>query len=106
MTHSNYDIVRMRREPKDKVLFFLQEEIMEFNYKGKRWKNKRATILRRDGYMCQECRKYGRRTPAVTVHHIKHVDEYPELAYINSNLMSLCQACHNKFHPEKGGKRK
>lgn len=53
--------------------------------------------------MCVECRKYGRHREAVTVHHIKHVDEYPELAYIDSNLESLCNACHNKMHPEKGG---
>ena len=36
---------------------------------------------------------------------IKHVDEYPELAFESSNLISLCAACHNKRHPEKGGKR-
>lgn len=78
---------------------------MEFNYKGKRWKKKRAAILARDGYLCCECRKYGRRRDAVTVHHIKHVDEYPELAYVDSNLESLCQACHNKKHPEKGGRK-
>ena len=53
--------------------------------------------------MCVECRKYGRQSEVVTVHHIKHVDEYPELAYIDSNLESLCNACHNKMHPEKGG---
>ena len=35
------------------------------------------------------------------VHHIKHVDEFPELAYEDNNLVSLCQACHNKAHPEK-----
>ena len=79
---------------------------MEFDYKSKRWKKKRACILRRDGYMCRECRKYGRQVAAVTVHHIKHVDEYPELAFEDSNLISVCQACHNAFHPEKGGKRR
>lgn len=78
---------------------------MEFNYKGKRWKKKRTAILARDGYLCRECRKYGRMREAVTVHHIKHADEYPELAYMDSNLESLCQACHNKKHPEKGGRK-
>lgn len=76
-----------------------------FDYKGKRWRRKRAAILRRDKYLCQECKKYGRRREAVTVHHIKHVDEYPELAYSDDNLVSLCNACHNKMHPEKGGRR-
>ena len=74
-------------------------------YKSKRWLRKRENILRRDKYLCQHCKRYGRRREAVTVHHIKHFEEYPELALTDSNLISLCQACHNKCHPEKGGKR-
>lgn len=66
------------------------------------WKQKRESILRRDGYMCRECRRFGRAREATTVHHIKHLDEYPELALDDSNLISLCDACHAKFHPEKG----
>lgn len=42
---------------------------------------------------------------ATTVHHIKHLDEHPELALVDSNLISLCADCHNKAHPEKGGQR-
>ncbi len=37
------------------------------------------------------------------VHHIKPRDEYPELSLTLDNLISLCNACHNKEHPEKGG---
>lgn len=80
-------------------------EKKEFNYKGKKWKHKRAIILKRDKYLCQECRKYGRRVEAATVHHIKHADEHPELVYEDNNLISLCSKCHNKMHPEKGGRR-
>lgn len=75
-----------------------------FNYKSGKWKKKRAAILRRDKYLCQECRKYGRRVEAVTVHHIKHADTNPELVYDSNNLVSLCNTCHNKMHPEKGGR--
>ena len=53
--------------------------------------------------MCKRCARYGKSVPAVVVHHIKHVDEYPELAYVPDNLISLCLDCHNKMHPEKGG---
>lgn len=77
----------------------------EFNYKSLKWEKKRAAILRRDKYFCQECKKYGRMREAKTVHHIKHADEYPELAYVDNNLISLCNPCHNKMHPEKGGRR-
>ncbi len=74
---------------------------MEFDYKSRRWKKKRIKILRRDGFLCQECKRYGKRVEAVTVHHIKHASEYPELAYKDDNLVSLCSACHNRMHPEK-----
>ena len=73
-------------------------------YKTIKWKRKRESILRRDGYMCQMCKRYGKAVPATVVHHIKHADEYPDLVYADSNLISLCAACHDKAHPEKGRK--
>lgn len=90
---------------REDLVLFLLGDYVEFNYKSKRWRRKREAILRRDGYKCQECKKYGRAREAVTVHHIKHADTHPELAYEDSNLVSLCNPCHNKMHPEKGGKR-
>lgn len=80
-------------------------EIKEFDYNSKRWEKKRKLILKRDNYICQWCKRYGKNKQAKVVHHIKHVDEYPELTYTNDNLISLCDACHNKAHPEKGGRR-
>jgi 5-methylcytosine-specific restriction endonuclease McrA len=35
------------------------------------------------------------------VHHIKPIEQYPELALVDENLESLCFACHNIEHPEK-----
>ena len=78
---------------------------LEKFYKSKAWEHKRAAILRRDGYRCRECRRYGRNREAQTVHHIVHLEDDPSLAMDNSNLISLCNACHNKAHPEKGGKK-
>jgi 5-methylcytosine-specific restriction enzyme A len=72
-------------------------------YKRKAWRSKREYILKRDGYKCLECAKYGRNVEAAIVHHIKEVEEEPALAYKNSNLVSVCRSCHNKLHPEKGG---
>lgn len=74
-------------------------------YTSKKWERMRAAILKRDGYRCRICARYGRIRQATTVHHIKHLDEYPELALDPSNLISVCTKCHNKLHPEKGGGR-
>ena len=70
-------------------------------YDTPQWRSKRESILRRDNYQCQECRRYGKLVQAREVHHIKHLDEAPELAFEDSNLVSLCKACHRKRHPEK-----
>lgn len=74
-------------------------------YKNPKWISKREKILKRDDYLCRNCKRFGRIVSAKTVHHIKHLDEYPELALTDSNLISLCSNCHNKAHPEKGGRR-
>ena len=67
-------------------------------YDSPAWKRKRALILRRDGYRCQECKRYGRMRQADTVHHIYPYELYPERALSSWNLISLCNACHNAMH--------
>lgn len=75
--------------------------------KHRRW---REAVLRRACYLCEECKRYGRTDKdglpirATTAHHIKPRDKYPELQYIISNGRALCESCHNKAHPEKGGR--
>lgn len=75
---------------------------MGFDYGSIRWKRKRAHILARDGYRCVWCRRYGRTREAVEVHHLKPAQTFPELAWMDENMVSLCPACHRKAHPEKG----
>jgi 5-methylcytosine-specific restriction endonuclease McrA len=72
-------------------------------YKSARWKNKREKIMRRDQYLCQECKRYGRTTAAQTVHHIHPLEQYPELALVSANLVSLCSACHDAMHDRTTG---
>lgn len=62
------------------------------------WKNKRAKILRRDEYTCQECKRYGKSKEATTVHHIYPVEDWPELGLVNDNLISFCGKCHDAMH--------
>ena len=76
------------------------------------WKLKREKILRRDEGLCVECRRYGRKdrdglpVRATLVHHRIEYEDAPELALVDSNLVSLCEACHNRAHPDRAAKRK
>lgn len=70
-------------------------------YRTYAWKKKRRQILARDHQACQECRKKGRYTKAVMVHHIRHLQDEPALALTDDNLESVCKDCHEKLHPER-----
>ena len=80
------------------------------HYNGVRHRTWAAKVLRRAGYRCEECRRYGRTDKdglpvrATVAHHIQHLDEHPELAYDLANGRALCEACHNKNAPRKGRK--
>ncbi|MFN0222121.1 HNH endonuclease [Paenibacillus sp. KR2-11] len=67
-------------------------------YKTRQWTNKRERILRRDSYLCQECKRYGRSRQATTVHHINPLEKSPELALVSWNLVSMCSSCHDSMH--------
>lgn len=73
-------------------------------YKTNRWKKKRAAILRRDGYLCQISKWYGKRVDATTVHHIYPVEDYPEYAWCDWNLISVSAEMHDKLHDRATGR--
>ncbi|GIP38651.1 HNH endonuclease [Paenibacillus sp. J31TS4] len=75
-------------------------------YKSSAWLKCRAFVLERDNYLCQPCLRIKKMTPATIVHHIKTIEEAPDLALDPENQESICAACHNKEHPEKGGGKK
>lgn len=63
-------------------------------YKTSLWRCKRKKILIRDHYLCQlriskECTRI-----ATEVHHVKELEDYPELALDDNNLTSCCWNCH------------
>ena len=76
------------------------------------WKRAREEALRRDRYMCADCMQrfeagYGiKPNRATMVHHLVPIDELPDLALRLDNLVSLCDECHNRRHPEKGKREK
>ena len=73
-------------------------------YDDRKWQAKRKTILRRDKYICQECKRYGKMREGNHVHHIYPYEFYPEYAYSDWNLITLCQSCHNKMHDRESHK--
>lgn len=79
------------------------------------WKRLRQMALDRDHGFCVWCLRAGRyardrhgrrvNVLATTVHHVKPRRDYPELEYELSNLVSLCDGCHDEAHPEKFGRK-
>ena len=69
-----------------------------FDYNSTKWKRLARAIMRRDGYMCQLSKRYGKSVPAEVVHHIFPADEYPEYAYEPWNLIALSRKMHNTLH--------
>lgn len=65
-------------------------------YKKAVWRKLRLQALERDHYLCQECLRRRRFTKATEVHHIKPLEDYPELGLSLSNLVSLCWPCHEQ----------
>lgn len=67
-------------------------------YNNPKWLKKRDLILKRDDYLCRQCKRYGKTTPANTVHHIFPYVDYPDYKLRSDNLLSLCNECHNQLH--------
>jgi len=64
------------------------------------WKKLRLAVLRRDRYICQECKAkcLGKKKNGISpqVDHIIPRKECPERAMDMSNLRVLCHPCHSK----------
>lgn len=107
------------RVPADRTLnswireLIRKKQLYKF-YKTDNWKELRQSVLDDYHNECVGCLKEGKYTRAECVHHVNHVRNRPELAlskyYVDSNgkrqsnLLPLCNTCHNKEHPEKFGK--
>jgi 5-methylcytosine-specific restriction endonuclease McrA len=72
------------------------DEWYENYLKSPLWQSKRFAVLKRDGNTCQGCLA----RPATQVHHLHYSRVGCELAF---DLISVCDECHRKAHPEKQG---
>lgn len=73
-------------------------------YRTARWARLRERILRRDGYLCREALRYGKRVEATVVHHVWPADDYPEWAWEPWNLIALSHDGHKAMHDPFTGK--
>lgn len=67
-------------------------------YLSPRWRRLRKAILRRDGYLCQISKRYGRTVEADTVHHIFPREAHPELQWSPWNLIAVSSEAHKRLH--------
>lgn len=63
-------------------------------YEYKKW---RRIVFKRDDYKCQHCGS----EKSLHAHHVKTMREYPSLAYVAENGITLCWACHTIAHGER-----
>src|SRR5580765_4270525 len=66
------------------------------------WRRLRKRIVARDGYRCVVCHAYVGGVGAARVDHIQTIKAAPSRALDPTNLRTLCAACDNQGHSEKG----
>ncbi|QXE19993.1 HNH endonuclease [Clostridium sp. 001] len=67
-------------------------------YNSALWEHIRVEVLEEQHHECQLCKVKGLYVPANTVHHIKFLRKYPQLALTKSNLLVVCKDCHYNIH--------
>ena len=71
-------------------------------YKSQAWKHMRDLAMKRDAYLCVDCLKAGKVTPAEEVHHIvpltpDNIND-PDISLNLDRLVSVCRECHKARH--------
>jgi hypothetical protein len=68
-------------------------------YKSQEWRGLVASVLERDGYVCQRCGDNGSsRANRLHAHHIELWADAPHRRTDPDNLVTLCKRCHQWVH--------
>lgn len=70
-------------------------------YNSTEWRKLRITILQRDNWECQWCKREGKvhsKSKNLIVDHIKELETHPRLALDPDNLRTLCFYHHEVRH--------
>ncbi|MBD5536886.1 MAG: HNH endonuclease [Lachnospiraceae bacterium] len=90
----------------------IAENKLDKFYKCREWRQLSEAVMKENNYECQYCKKRGLHTAARSVHHVQWVRRHPRLALSRtysyrgvtySNLIPLCEDCHNKEHNKGRG---
>lgn len=63
-----------------------------------RWQKKRLEIMQRDEFMCRDCCST---TETLNVHHVAYKAKTDPWDYPDSDLVTLCEDCHETRHAEQ-----
>ena len=76
-------------------------------YNWQAWRRVRREVRKLDNFECQRCKARGKYSRGTIVHHVKHLNERPDLALSiydeasgERQLITVCKACHEAEHPE------
>ena len=98
MRRKGLEVKRHHSNPKGENSPFWEEGYD--HYYGPNWQEKREEARSRDGYKCQDCgvAEEDLEIP-LHVHHINPLKNFDDVEDANrlSNLVSLCQPCHNRW---------
>lgn len=67
-------------------------------YSSGEWKELVRQVYKRDNYLCQRCGAAHNTKNKLHAHHIKTWAEHPNLRFEISNLLTVCNFCHNWIH--------
>lgn len=101
----------MDNRPAQSWLGKLEQLVQDGNtapfYSWQSWRRLRQAVRRLDHYECQRCKARGRYHRGSIVHHVKHLDQRPDLALSiwdkatgERQLITVCKSCHEELHPE------
>lgn len=95
----------------DQIRQLIAAGCVEEFYNDRYWRRLSKEIIKENHGECLMCKAEHRLTAATLVHHVRHLKDYPELAYSRTytddngeeqmQLMPLCHECHERVH-ERG----
>lgn len=71
-------------------------------YDTPKWRKKSARVLSYYDYVDQVKKRYGKLEQADLVHHALPLEDFPELAFENHNLIPVSRSTHRGLHNDDG----